>query len=201
MKVIRLPLADIKRPERNVRIHTEKQLREFSRSITMFGQIRPIVIDEYNTIMAGVGCYETLLKLGRTEGDFYKIEGLSENQKKKLMIADNKIFGLGIEDLDTFNTFLDELQQDLDIPGYDEEILRSMVAAADDLSDTIREYGNLDAEDLAGIASGREKKESMMETAQTSTLKSESPATPQVGENTEVQKSIICPGCGETIWL
>ena len=48
-----------------------------------------------------------------------------ENQKKKLMIADNKIFSLGIENLETLNSFLEDLQGDLDIPGFDEEILKT----------------------------------------------------------------------------
>ncbi|MCB5472942.1 hypothetical protein LIP76_18530, partial [Erysipelatoclostridium ramosum] len=92
------------------------------------GQIRPIVIDENNTILAGNGLYETLLRMNREEALVYKYEDLTEAQKKKLMIADNKIFSLGIENLDTLNEFLEELSGDLDIPGFDEEILKQMVA-------------------------------------------------------------------------
>lgn len=43
-----MKLSDLVKPEKNVRIHTEQQLKEFRRSIEMFGQIRPIVIDENN---------------------------------------------------------------------------------------------------------------------------------------------------------
>lgn len=46
MKVIKKKLTELHRPERNVRIHSDKQIAEFKRSIEMFGQIRPIVIDE-----------------------------------------------------------------------------------------------------------------------------------------------------------
>jgi len=196
MKIERLPLADIKKPERNVRIHTEKQLHEFGRSITMFGQIRPIVIDENNTIMAGVGCYDTLQLLGRTEGDFYRVSGLSENQKKKLMIADNKIYGLGIDDLDTFNTFLDELKHDLDVPGFDEDILRSMVADASEISKKIGEYGKIGAEEIAQINAGSVKKEAMMAPPSVEV----NPAEPQAGD-AESDKRIICPHCNSEIWL
>jgi hypothetical protein len=164
----------------------------------MFGQIRPIVIDETNTIMAGVGCYETLLKLEHKDGIFYKIEGLTENQKKKLMIADNKIFGLGIENLDTFNQFLDELKNDLDIPGYDEEILKSMVADADVVSKKIGEYGSLNQDDLAGISAGREKKEAML-------LAAQQQPTDDGAESDSLETasgpSIVCPHCKQTIWL
>ena len=46
MKVIKKPLTELRRPDRNVRMHTDKQLKEFRRSVEMFGQIRPIVVDE-----------------------------------------------------------------------------------------------------------------------------------------------------------
>lgn len=63
MKVIKKPLTELRRPDRNVRMHTDKQLKEFRRSVEMFGQIRPIVVDEDGVILAGNGLYETLLSL------------------------------------------------------------------------------------------------------------------------------------------
>ena len=124
MKISTMKLADLIKPEKNVRIHTEQQLKEFRRSIKMFGQIRPIVVDENNVILAGNGLYDTLISMGAETADVYKYDNLTENQKKKLMIADNKIFSLGIENLDTLNSFLEDLSDDLDIPGFDEEILK-----------------------------------------------------------------------------
>ena len=85
MKVIKKPLTELRRPDRNVRMHTDKQLKEFRRSVEMFGQIRPIVVDENGVILAGNGLYETLLSLGRTEADCYVVSGLTEAEKKKLI--------------------------------------------------------------------------------------------------------------------
>ena len=70
MKVTKKPLAELHPPERNVRMHTDKQLKEFRRSVEMFGQIRPIVVDEGGTILAGNGLFETLLSIHcvRTDG-------------------------------------------------------------------------------------------------------------------------------------
>ena len=148
MNSIYMKLTDLVRPEKNIRIHTEQQLREFERSVKMFGQIRPIVVDENNVILAGNGLYETLLRLDYEEALVYQYTDLTENQKKKLMIADNKIFSLGIENLDTLNAFLEELQDDLDIPGYDSEILQQMIADAEDVTEKLSEYGTLDEEEI-----------------------------------------------------
>ena len=98
MKVTKKPLTELHPPERNVRMHTDKQLKEFRRSVEMFGQIRPIVVDESGTILAGNGLFETLLSMGHTEADCYVVSGLTEAQKKKLMLADNRVFDLGVDD-------------------------------------------------------------------------------------------------------
>lgn len=212
MEVITMKLADLAKPEKNVRIHTEQQLKEFQRSVKMFGQIRPIVIDENNVILAGNGLYDTLVAMGKDTADVYRYDHLTENQKKKLMIADNKIFSLGIENLDTLNSFLEDLQGDLDIPGFDEEILKQMVSEAEDITDKLSEYGTLDDEEIQSIKENAERKEQQiqrMETEQGAQKQSEQePVAPvqQVPaaddkETTEVRKFVICPKCGEKIWL
>lgn len=53
MGIITMKLVDLVKPEKNVRIHTEQQLREFQRSVKMFGQIRPIVVRPDFTIIDG----------------------------------------------------------------------------------------------------------------------------------------------------
>ena len=158
MNVVKIKISLLKQPERNVRIHTAKQIDEFVRSIKMFGQIRPVVIDEDNTILAGNGLVEALIQAGIDEADCYKIENLTDKQKKKLMIADNKIFSLGIENLDTLNVFLEELDGDLDVPGFDEDILRSMVADADEVTEKLSSYGTLDDEEIESIKEEGRKK-------------------------------------------
>lgn len=206
MNVRKMPLASLQRPERNVRMHTEKQLREFERSVSMFGQLRPIVVDENRVILAGNGLYETLLRMGWEEADVLQMEGLTENQKKKLMLADNKIFGLGVDDLDSFDAFLVELKDDLDIPGFDEDLLRSMVAQAGEVTETLKEYGTLDESEIEDIKAARERKDLYMtEGMGEDDEKPEAPAagpTQQAAEPREpVRQYVVCPNCGEKIWL
>ena len=208
MKQLTLKLSELVRPERNIRIHTEKQLEEFERSVRMFGQIRPIVVDEKNTILAGNGLYETLLRMGEEQALVYKYEDLTESQKKKLMIADNKIFSLGIENLDTLNEFLEELNGDLDIPGFDEEILKQMVADADEVTEKISEYGTLDEEEIQQIKEANEKREQESASEEGKAIvQTDLPqqggqsATMESPESAETRRFVICPKCGEQIWL
>ena len=159
MKVIKKRLDDLKHPEKNVRIHSEQQIRELKRSLEKFGQTRALVVDENNVILIGNGLYEAMVSLGYQEASVYVKTELSENDKKKLMIADNKTYALGIDNLDTLNEFLEELQGDLDIPGYDEEILQQMVADADEVTEKISEYGTLDESEIQKIKEANEKRE------------------------------------------
>lgn len=213
MKPVKIKLADLKRPEKNVRLHTKKQLEEFQRSVEMFGQIRPIVVDENHVILAGNGLYETLVNMGAEEADCYVMTGLSENQKKKLMLADNKVFSLGVENIDTVESFIQELSDDLDIPGYDEDILKQMVSDAEEVTEKVAEYGTLNTDQIEQIRShDSEKLEPVPEGKAGSSYEEpvypeETPdrataeTTQEDEEPAEVRKFVICPKCGEKIWL
>ena len=217
MKVIKKRLDDLKHPEKNVRIHSEQQIRELKRSLEKFGQTRALVVDENNVILIGNGLYEAMVSLGYQEASVYVKTELSENDKKKLMIADNKTYALGIDNLDTLNEFLEELQGDLDIPGYDEEILQQMVADADEVTEKISEYGTLDESEIQKIKEANEKREQKAAAAEISDNNSEKCSDfPNTSDNqsserqnttetepeiTETRKFVICPNCGEKIWL
>lgn len=210
METIKLKISELKAPEKNVRIHTERQIEEFVRSLKMFGQIRPVVVDDRFTILAGNGLVEALRVMGRTDVDVLVIDNLTENQKKKLMIADNKIFNLGIENLETLNSFLEDLQGDLDIPGFDEEILKTMVADGEEVTKKIEEYGTLNEDEIINIRGKQEKMESEMqkneniqyiENCQVQGEMTTSENSYEKTMPTEVCKFVVCTKCGEKIWL
>lgn len=201
MEIIRMDIANLKVPEKNIRIHTQNQIKEFVRSINMFGQIRPVVVDENNIILAGNGLITALKEAGKTQADVYKIKGLTENQKKKLMIADNKVFSLGIENLDTLNVFLEELHDDLDIPGFDEDILKAMVSDAEEVTETLSEYGTLDEQEIENIKNNTNRKEKQIENAIRENNNSILEPHNEDEKITDIRKFIICPKCGEKIWL
>ena len=208
MEVIRMKLAEMKKPDKNVRMHTEKQLQEYERSVRMFGQIRPIVVDEEGTILAGIGLYDTMLRMGEKEADVYQLRELTQTQKKKLMIADNKIFNLGVENLEVLNEFFEELKDDLDIPGFDEDILRQMVSDAEEVTEKICEYGTLDDDEIKQM---RQLEERQKATYGNSVSSEKEPALaegkviqePQAnGEAVEPEGNFVtCPDCGRKIWL
>lgn len=215
MQVKEMKISDLHFPKKNVRIHTESQINEFIRSIDKFEQIRPVVIDESNTILCGNGLVQAMMKLGRETVFVHQKSNLSENDKKKLMIADNKIFGLGIDNLEVINSFFEDLKDDLDIPGFDDEILRSMVADADEVTQKLSQYGTLDDEEIENIRENGKRREEQITKAQsensdTDNKNNNADNEIQIKQNTEPQsnsespadiKFVVCPKCGEKIWL
>lgn len=209
MKIIQKNIAELKRPERNVRIHNSKQLHEFQRSIKMFGQIRPLVIDENGVILAGNGLYEALLSLDYAQVDCYIVNGLSEAHKKKLMLADNRIYDLGLDDIDTLDAFIRELGDDFDIPGFDAELLQALAMEAEAASEAMGEYGLIDEEKFAKLTSVHQNFASQEQNtvqpqpapAQAALNVSQRAENSQTIAQSEDKPFVLCPKCGERIWL
>lgn len=172
MEIVNRNVDDLKHVEGNTRLHSERQLREYVRSIEMFGQIRPLVIDENNVVLAGNGLLAALRMMGAKTVACHVVTGLTDKQKKKLMLADNKIFQLGEDDTYAFEEALRELSGDIDIPGYSADILKSL------------------ASDLKSIDNLRN------ETAQSAEKK---PRTPR--KSKAANEQITCPHCGRTFTL
>ena len=209
MEIVKVKLADLVLAAENVRLHPKRQIEEYKRSLEMFGQTKNAVIDEANTVLIGNGLVMSARELGWEEICAIRRAGLSDNEKLKLMVSDNKIWALGIDNLDAIDEVLRELRDDLDIPGYDEDTLRSLVGEAEAVAAEVAGYGILSGEEIANIQNRPET--ALRPSAQDD---GESPNVPQALQNTESPArargngsarndgiTVKCPKCGEAIWL
>ena len=76
---------------RNVRMHSKRQIRQIVKSIQAFGFANPILIDEHDLLIAGHGRLAAAKNLKLCRVPVIQLAGLSETQKRGLMLADNKI--------------------------------------------------------------------------------------------------------------
>lgn len=144
-------LSELRKPSRNIRRHSEKQLAEYVRSIKMFGQVKPIVVDEDGEIIAGNGLYEALLRMGAETCDCYVMTGLTAVQKKKLMMADNKVYELGFTDTNAIEALVAELEGDFDVPGWEEDLLQMLDSTIEEADAIVDSYGVFSESDVASI--------------------------------------------------
>lgn len=198
MKIVSIKLSDLHPAKRNVRMHPPEQIEEYKRSLVKNGQIKPIVVDENNEILIGNGLYVAALALEWDKVDCLVKTGLSSNDKKKLMLSDNRIFSLGTDDLSVFDEFIAELDGDFDIPGYSDELLNSLIMNDEETTETLMEYGMLDDEDKEPIIRAAEAP-----AVSPAPIQATAPEADSGGREVEIdtRKYVICPKCGEKIWL
>jgi len=199
-------LSDLRLAEKNVRRHTDKQISEYIRSLEMFGQIKPIIVDETGEIIAGNGLYQALVQMGRETCDCYVISGLTANQKRKLMLADNRVYELGVTDMDVFESIIKELNGDVDVPGWDEDLLEMMTAVTEDIDEIVSDYGNYDEADVSKISertvsSAPQPVTTAPQPAVTPAQSATSPTQAADASPAQAQRVIVCPKCGERICL
>ncbi len=204
MKIVQKKLSELHKTEKNIRKHSQKQIEEYARSLQMFGQIRPLVATEDGEILAGNGMYDALLSMGKTSCDVLIVSGLSDVQKKKLMLADNKIYDLGLNDANVFQEIVRELDGDFDVPGWDADLLKILTSVEEDLGQTVTQYGMAEATEEAPM----ERPEPVYEhrdyapvVRDEETGEIKNPHKEEVQKNPEERPFVICPKCGEKIWL
>jgi DNA modification methylase len=76
---------------RNARSHDAAQVAEIAGSIRTFGFTNPVLVGEDNMVIAGHGRLAAARKLQMTEVPVIALVGLSEIQRRQLMLADNRI--------------------------------------------------------------------------------------------------------------
>lgn len=103
-----LKIADIHPYERNAR-KNDQAVDAVAKSIEQCTYVAPIVVDENYVILAGHTRWKALKKLGRTECECIVKEGLTEEQKKKYRLLDNKTNELADWDFDLLSDELDGL--------------------------------------------------------------------------------------------
>ena len=75
----------------NARIHDERQITQIIDSINEFGFTNPMLIDETNGIIAGHGRLEAAIAMELERVPVIVLTGLSEDQKRAYVLADNKL--------------------------------------------------------------------------------------------------------------
>src|SRR4051812_26469446 len=76
---------------RNARTHSDAQVTEIAGSIRTFGFTNPILVGPDGDVVAGHGRLAAARLLGLDEVPVISLAGLSDVQRRQLMLADNRI--------------------------------------------------------------------------------------------------------------
>ena len=121
-KLQNVAIAELKPYERNAKTHSAEQVEKLKKSIEEFGFVSPILIDEEKNVIAGHGRIMAARELGMKKVPAVSIEGLTEEQRRAYILADNRLTELGGWDMQAVNFELKELGDlgfDIDVTGFE----------------------------------------------------------------------------------
>ena len=142
-------VAEVTPYARNSRTHSDEQVAQVAASIKEFGWTNPILIDESGTIIAGHGRLMAAQRLGSDRVPTITLGHLTDAQKRAYVIADNKLALNAGWDQELLAIEVEELLGkgfDLDLTGFGEDEINSLLAEANKVED-----GLTDADDAPEV--------------------------------------------------
>lgn len=129
------PLDSLLPYARNARTHSEAQVAEIAGSIREFGFTNPVLIAEDGTLIAGHGRVLAARLLGMKTVPAITLTGLSETQRRALVLADNRIALNAGWDESLLALELSDLKDagvDLGIMGFEDGELDRLLTGAEE---------------------------------------------------------------------
>ena len=130
-------IAALKPYERNAKQHSKEQVEKIGRSIRELGFLSPCLIDQELNVIAGHGRIMAAKEIGMTAVPCVFVEGLTEEQRRAYILADNRLTELGEWDMERVQQELADLADadfDISLTGFDPDLRfdDSMGAIQDD---------------------------------------------------------------------
>lgn len=130
-------LVELKPHPRNARKHSPEQIAQLAGVMRRFGWLNPALIDEDDYIIAGHARVQAGQSIGLIEGPTIRIVGLSDHEKRELMLADNRIALNSSWNVDTLRNELVQLRgdgADLEALGFQRAEIDKLMPAAEEIA-------------------------------------------------------------------
>jgi DNA modification methylase len=145
-KYVEVPPERLRPNPVNVRIHTKKQIESLGKIIDAVTFTAPIIVDENYIIQAGHARWEAAKQRGLRKVPVVVITGLTEAQKRLLILADNKLAEKGnwdapalANELSILTPLLTEEGLDISLSGFEipeiDSLMTNYVDSERDLAD------------------------------------------------------------------
>jgi hypothetical protein len=183
-------LASLVPYDNNPNIHPVEQVKAMADSIERYGQYYPIIVDENLKILCGHGKKLALEHLGRTECEVRILRGLTDKQKLKIVVEDNKIQSMSYVDFSKVESIIKEVGE-LDIIGFGIDYLDAII--------------NENVKDNMGIDFTQpvERKSNEKQVAEIPVEKKEEQdeELEEIESGMQRARTMTCPHCGKEITL
>lgn len=120
-KMAEVRVADLVPYDRNAKQHPPEQVEKLKASIAEFGFLSPLIIDKDNNIIAGHGRVMAAKEMGIDKVPCVYVEGLTDEQRRAYILADNRLTEMGGWDMETVAAelfFLDDADFEVELTGF-----------------------------------------------------------------------------------
>jgi len=147
VKVEDWPITRLSAYARNARTHSAEQVAQIAASIQEFGWTNPILADGDGQIIAGHGRLLAARRLGLQEVPVIVLAHLTEDQKRALVLADNKLaLNAGWDDALLARELQDLIDSgfNVDLTGFGEDEIAEIIAGVEAEEGGVDEDADLD---------------------------------------------------------
>ena len=170
--------------ENNPNIHPEEQVKALAESMDEYGQYYPIIVDENMKILCGHGKKLALELLGEKKGEVTIMRGLTEKQKLRIVVEDNKIQSMSYIDFTKIEQIIREIGE-TKVIGFTTEYLEAII------KENVPDNMGVDFQEPA-IQQQKFTDEKQQEDVQERN---------DIEEGMQTAHTIVCPHCGKEITL
>lgn len=181
-------LAKLVPYENNPNVHPIEQVKAIAESIESYGQYYPIIVDEDMRILCGHGKKLALEHLGHKKGEVKILKGLTEKQKLRIVIEDNKIQSMSYVDFSKVEAIIKEIG-DVDIIGFGTEYLDAII------NENVKDNMGVDFSHPIEHKSNEKQIEDIPQQKQ----EDQDEERNSIEDGMQQARTIICPHCGKEI--
>jgi len=130
LSIVYKPICDLIPYANNSRTHSAAQVAQVAASINEFGFTNPVLIDDAGSIIAGHGRVQAAKKLAMDEIPTITLSGLSDEQKRAYVIADNQLALNAGWDLDSLRAEIELLNTknfNIEVLGFDDDFMAGLL--------------------------------------------------------------------------
>ena len=159
-------------------------------SIERYGRYYPIIVDENMRILCGHGKKLALEHLGKTKGEVKILKGLTDKQKLKIVIEDNKIQSMSYVDFTKIEDIIREVGE-LDIIGFGTDYLDAII------NESVKDNMGVDF----SLPIEHKSNEKQIEDIPQQKQEDQDEERNAIESGMQQARTMICPYCGKEIVL
>lgn len=183
-------LAKLVPYEKNPNVHPIEQIKVIADSIERYGQYYPILVDEDMRILCGHGKKLALEHLGRKEGEVKILRGLTDKQKLKIVIEDNKIQSMSYVDFTKIEDIIREVGE-VDIIGFGVDYLDAII------NENVKDNMGVDFTQPVE----RKSNEKQVADIPQEVREEQDEEREDIESGMQTARTMVCPHCGKEIYI